>query len=259
MIFNTSGGGAGLNFKIIPYATEVDLLAAKPSNNTIGVVTEHDITSWIFSLAQPTESSEGMLWVKTINDSSVGFNALKKNGLFVYPNSAMQYVDGAWKSVSAQSYINGVWVPWRVYVYNNGDTCDLTTGGWTGYAKKTNAELGSAVTPTITYNTNNVTVSTSGSSYPAAMVCTNKKIDLTHRSTLYYDGLVSTKTVYVSVWSEIGTYVESNRAAAVAIESNSRTITSVDVSSLTGEYYVGLSLKGNDTKPAATMYGMWVE
>ena len=254
-----SSGGTSLNFKIIPYTTEEALLAATPAENTIGIITDTKITSWIFAVSEPSEPAEGMLWIKTGDSSPVAFNALKKNGIMICPISAMQYVSGAWVSVTAKSYVGGSWVNWITYLYNNGDTCDDVTGGWVGYSKKTSSGLGTAVTPTITYEADHVVFAATSTSYPAAMFCTKEKIDLSNRTMLYFDGFVTTKTVYLSVWTDIGDYVTSNQVLAATIDVGDRAVTGVDVSALEGSYYVGFQLKGNETKPSATMYALWAE
>ena len=79
------GGGAALNFKVLAYATEEALLTATPANNTIGIITETPITSWIFSATEPSPAEAGMVWITVNTYSSVKFNALKKNGIQVYP------------------------------------------------------------------------------------------------------------------------------------------------------------------------------
>ena len=62
MIFNvTGGGGAALNFKVLAYATEEVLLAATSVENTIGIITETPITSWIFSATEPSPAAAGMV------------------------------------------------------------------------------------------------------------------------------------------------------------------------------------------------------
>jgi hypothetical protein len=125
-----AGGSNPLNFKIVSYVTEEELLAASPKENTVGVVTADTITSWIFSATEPTDPVEGMVWFSTSTTSHAAFNALKKNTLQVYPISAKQYIGGACVDVETKSFQNGVWVEWVKYLYNNGDECVSITGGW---------------------------------------------------------------------------------------------------------------------------------
>jgi hypothetical protein len=106
-----AGGGAGLNFKIAGNPKP-----GNPAENTIWVDTETPITSWIFSEEKPSPAEDGMVWFNIGTSSAVAFNALKKNGIMVYPISAKQYVNGAWVDVEAKSYQNGVWEAWATIV-----------------------------------------------------------------------------------------------------------------------------------------------
>lgn len=106
------GGGTSLNFDVKAYATEEALLAATPKENTIGIITTNKITGWLFSATEPESPTEGMVWISTGASSTIEFNALKKNGIQVYPLSAKQYVSGAWVDVTAMSYQGGEWVEW---------------------------------------------------------------------------------------------------------------------------------------------------
>lgn len=105
---NTGGGGSGgLNFQVIGGTTA----PSNPKENMIWVNTSTKITSYIFSATQPTGSA-GMVWISTGTSSTVEFNALKKNGIQVYPISAKQYIGGAWVDVEAKIYQGGSWVDW---------------------------------------------------------------------------------------------------------------------------------------------------
>lgn len=127
MIFNvTGGGGAALNFKVLAYATEADLQAATPAENTIGIITETPITSWIFSATEPSPAAAGMVWITVGTASTFEFNALKKNAIQIYPISAKQYVSGAWMDVTAMSYQGGEWVAWVSYIAINEEEWNKT-------------------------------------------------------------------------------------------------------------------------------------
>mgnify|MGYP003303869401 CR=1 FL=1 len=129
MIFNVSGGGGtALNFRVVGGTTA----PSNPKENTIWVNTSTDITSWVFSATQPTAAS-GRVWISVGTSSVVEFNALKKNGIQVYPISAKQYVSGVWVDKPAKSYQNGEWVEWITYLLNGSDFCDSLTGGWEFY------------------------------------------------------------------------------------------------------------------------------
>lgn len=118
MIFNvTGGGGAALNFKVVGGTTQ----PTNPTENTIWVNTSTTISSYVFAAAAPSNPTSGMVWISIGTASGAEFNALKKNGLQVYPISAKQYVNGAWASVTAKSYQSGAWVEWISFLYDRGE------------------------------------------------------------------------------------------------------------------------------------------
>lgn len=116
-ITNAGGGGGGsLNFKVAGGTSA----PSSPAENTIWVNTAADITGWTFSRVAPSSPKEGTVWLKTGLSSSVGFNALKKNGLWVYPTACQQYISGAWVAKTAKTYQSGAWVEWLYWLYDTG-------------------------------------------------------------------------------------------------------------------------------------------
>lgn len=122
------GGSNPLNFKVVGGLVQPE----NPRENTIWVNTDVPITGWIFSATKPEAPAEGMVWFTTGTFSAAEFNALKKNGLAVYPVSARQYVSGAWEKKPAALYQRGTWaeLDHKLYLYKNGDSCADITGGW---------------------------------------------------------------------------------------------------------------------------------
>ena len=113
------GGGSDLNFKAIAVASE-SALPSTAAENTIAVITTAPITSYVFSSTAPTSPAEGMVWFATSTASTVGFNAIKRNGLWVYPTGCQQYVSGAWVPKTSKTYQNGAWVDWDIVLYADG-------------------------------------------------------------------------------------------------------------------------------------------
>lgn len=75
--------------------------------------------TWDVSFVEP---ADGVVWIQTGTASSASFNALKKNGIQVYPISAKQYIGGTWVDMTAKIYQNGTWVDWinTIMLYDNG-------------------------------------------------------------------------------------------------------------------------------------------
>lgn len=244
-------GGASLSFKIIPYATEAALLAASPAENIIGVVTTSKITSWIFAADQPSDASEGLLWIKTGTASPVAFNALKKNGITVYPLIAMQYVGGVWTDVTAKSYQGGAWVDWWAgELYDSGDEFTAITGGW--LFKGVNNEI-SGTTYYITKNSDHIQVKAPGSGNLAG-ASPEKAIDLSSFSTLH--------VLYIQPQVAPGIYVAKSfptteiAAQKEAAKASVQTETTLDISSLDGNYEIIIADRGSTA--ALKIYKVWL-
>lgn len=137
MIFNMTNGGGGtaaLSFKVVAYESVEALQTSTPKENTIGVVTTTPITSWTFSVTEPSNIESGMAWFIVDYESNVEFNALNKNSIQIKPRRTKQFIDGEWTNVLTWIYQDSEWKEWinRLYLYNVGSTCDNVTGGWTG-------------------------------------------------------------------------------------------------------------------------------
>lgn len=237
MIFNMSGGGgAALNFKVMGGTAE----PSNPAENTIWIDTDAKITGWLFSSHQPENPAEGMVWIATGSASNAEFNALKKNNITVYPLSAKQYVSGAWVDKTAKSYQNGAWVDWwNGELYDTGNEYEAFTGGWTATALFSSTQ--------VTKDTTSMTIKTDYGD--DALYCSNK-MDLTDFSKLVVTGKSFRNNssaerregnTKICVWSAIGSSVSDNRVAYAnypAADYDGEF--ELDVSSLTGEYYVGV-------------------
>lgn len=115
MIFNMTGGGAPLNFKVVGGTTQ----PSNPTENTIWVNTSTAISNWIFSATQPTSPQSGCVWFTVGSVSQIAFNSLKKNMIMVYPMSAMQYSGISWAKVTAKIYQNNTWKPFSQIIIPN--------------------------------------------------------------------------------------------------------------------------------------------
>ena len=126
--------------------------------------------------------TEGMVWIATGTTSTVEFNALKKNGITVYPLGAKQYVSGAWVDKIAKIYQDSGWksVLSTVYLFKSGE------GSLVPFTKKLSGS-GSGYACEIT--TSNITASSYVSDSEAGYVSfyTTNKVDLTGFSTLYFE------------------------------------------------------------------------
>lgn len=237
MIFNMSGGGASLNFKVFGNPQP-----ANPAENSIWIDTDIDIPSVSFTFAEPANPVEGMVWIYNGASSPVAFNALKKNEIRVYPISAKQYVSGAWVSKTAQSYQNGSWESWTTYYYKEGNTYDDVTGG---YTHDTDTTL----------EADNMKMYTDGDG-ATAYATTNNKVDVSGISTLYVkfnikavSSYTRTARVYfcasdsklTTVGGSVGSGAEAYKDYSAG--TNAEDTIALDVSSVTGSKYIFVGVK----------------
>ena len=235
------GGGVPLNFKVVgnPQPTN-------PKENTIWVNTDTKITSYHFSATQPSSPTAGMVWIPTAATSPVAFSAVKKNSLMVYPMSAKQYVSGKWVEKEVKIYQGSKWSSfWNGELYKSGNEYAAVTGGWVGKALRGN-ESGSDLMPTITRAAGSITASIDSSS-SGGVIHTAKKVDLTPYKKIRFKGTLNTHTYYsnsyLCVWSHFGTHWKNNVASVgISGEGGNKVNAELDISSLSGEYYVGFGL-----------------
>lgn len=251
MIFNMTGGGSGsasLNFKIVGGTTQ----PANPAENTIWINTDTETSGWIFIIDEPTEPEEGLVWIKTATSSAVDFNALKKNEIHVYPLCAKQYINGVWIDVEALCYQNGVWISLGEYLFNYGKQ----TYQWIASSlPSTTADNNYHVTPGITTNPDgSVTIALSDSGEPnnqrpfgSGIYRVYEAVDVTDFKTITIDAEISGYSAYwgltlyptgADAWSNNREY-GGDSVACLWLPAG-RFTTVLDVSSISGTYYIGV-------------------
>jgi hypothetical protein len=250
------GGSGGLNVTLIASTTQPN----NPAENTIWINSNVAINGWAFASAAPTGAQDGAVWIQTTTDSTVAFNAAKKGVLMVYPLMCKQYLSGAWTEVTAKSYINSAWRDWLVYLYSPGNPHTELTGGWEGKAhRRVDTVDGYGVTsyaPTITQGAESMTVTLTAPNYYnySGSARTVNKIDLTDFDQIVFNLTFPGGIVYVYVTQSDTSY---SAVKQLAVTGGTNKAVSLDVSDLSGEYYVGINLlAGSGT---ATVYVNKVE
>lgn len=223
MIFNMSGGGQQLNFKVVGGTGAPDA----PKENMIWVNTDTEISGWIFSVEEPSPPEEGLVWIALSTNSAAAFNALKKNGIYVCPRSAKQYISGAWADVTAKSYQGGSWVEWYTWLYNAGNEFSDLTGSWTGdgYSFKNSG---------VTKNEDSITLASVFGEYKSNIGTANK-INLQGKRYLKATGyaLAESKATLLVLNSK-----DIYDIAAQAYFLTAETEISIPLDALQGEYYI---------------------
>lgn len=180
----------------------------------------------------------GAVWFSTGLSSPREFNALKKNCICIYPIYAKQWINGSWVRVTAMSYQSGEWREWITYLYNKGDQCTDITGGWKGQIK----ENYTGVAPGYTFNADNIRIYKGTTSEgKMGVLATVNKIDLTNVNIVTFK--ITVNTTIGGAVCYVGNKNNNNEGAAAQTEvgkTTGLTECSIDVSALTGSYYVGL-------------------
>lgn len=232
MIFNMTGGGAPLNFKVVPNPQP-----DTAKENTIWVDTDR-INNYYFSATQPENMVNYDVWFHVGTSSSVEFNALKKNGIQVYPISAKQYIGGAWVDKTVKSYHNGAWVNWihLNYVFYYGKQIyPWQTRGW---------EMSSSYTakaPTATTNSDGsvtLLMPYSSTRFSGVYELVND-FDVTKYNKLTLDATCNQQGLYLAVVKRSSTYCHTDAAAIVSLDSSK----TLSISALTGSYDIVLILR----------------
>lgn len=239
-----SSGRTSLGFEIVGGTTR----PAKPTQNLVWVNTNVDITGYAFSATEPTNPVEGMLLVTIANSSSIkSVFTVDKEWVTLYLVSVKQYIGGVWVDKSAMNYQNGVWTDlWTGELYTPGNEWKSVTGGWVckencgskyaGLSVLAKTEIGLKV-----YTAPN---------YGGLVRCSNK-IDVTNYDTL---SVTATASCNIFVLSDLtlSEWNPTNMKAHTAL-SGSGTKT-LDISALTGEFYIAIGHAVSYDASAVTFY-----
>ena len=247
MIYVLSGG-AGLNFKVVGGTTQ----PTNPTENTIWVNTDTTITSYKLSPTTPTNPTDGMAWIDTAASGIVAFNALKKNGIQVYPTACNQYINGAWWAKDSAVYQHGEWKELVVNVFDDGkiffgefvvskaERCSIadgkiklsysgTDGSWAYFTETVNVT-----------NLNKLRIESTVSAY--------------YESGGYAFHPVVSLTNTTPVSSGVPSIMNRSAAYVRLGKTSTPTIYEVDISQLSGDYYIEIGAIAT-----GEIYRIWFE
>lgn len=236
------GGGVPLNFKVVGNPKPTN-----PKENTIWLNTDVKITGYYFQEEQPADMKQGEVFILTGAKSYASFNALKKNTVKVLPLRAVQMKSGTMTNVDAEIYQNGKWERW-VYVVD----LDVNTWSRTANVQVTNTYTNSGGKLVLKASQDSNVYKNTGifhktpidlTGYTACKVNLSYKgngndsmaVGLTQNKDLSFAGDATVKYTYQS-------NVELNKTI------------NLDVSNLTGNYYIMLSLRlSGNGRPSMTV------
>jgi len=233
----SGGGGGGLTLSVKAYET----LPETEKENTIAVITAMDIPNFVIISTEPQTKSTGTVWINT--DGGGVSVAIDEDGIVtLFPAVCKQWDGSSWLGCDAYVYQNGVWVQFAadapVY-FDDGDEFVGITGGWTTdiFTNSARPNKGAvSITNTLNINTAN--------GNQAGILGTANKVDLTDVEAIYYVCTTSSGSPSLSVLS--GTDVQTEKVATKATPLGSG---SLDVSSLSGKYYIAVWIAGSSSSP----------
>lgn len=232
---NVGSGSGGLNFKIVGGTVE----PANAKENTIWVNTDVPITSYSFSATEPTDFTEGMVWIHTGASSTTAFNALRKNAVQVYPNAASQHINGSWVSKDAMMYQNGNWLSWTFYLYDKG-VFNKTAGNLVQKAISYNGANPGPIT--IEKRTGSVSIRPNGGT--SGLAYFDNQIDLTPYETLCFYGRAEILASGGSPMCGIGVWDTSFQPVALLEGMRPDGLYTLDISAISGTHYIGIAVYG---------------
>lgn len=192
-------------------------------------------------LVDMLEKAEGTVWFQTGATSTVEFNALKKNGLQVYPLKASRYISGAWTEVAAKIYQSGSWK-------------DLVTD-FVLYDRGTkNVTFTKSGDGSFTENSNYLLLKTDGTAEATFDLFAAEPIDLTHYKTLAME-----YSNYSSGWVCAAMVMNGEDVEARANASSSQTsgTATVDISTITGERKLKIRLYSSSATARSVRILSW--
>lgn len=252
MIFNPSGGGGAaekLSFAVVGSASQ----PSAPAANTIWVKTSVAITSWAMQPTAPSGPSAGMVWIKTALSGGAALNAITKNALTIALVGCQQYSGTAWEPKEASLYTGSAWVQFAVE-----QLILFAAGG--GYTDKwaTDYQASGYTVNAGTIADDGLTVATPYGPY--SVLGTAAPIDVTNFASVNADVTYTVGGGGVIQMTMPTDKANINASPSVAITATGTV--SVDVSSLTGEYYVafmGTGSRGGGFGATATITKVWCE
>lgn len=147
-------------------------------------------------------------------------------------------------TITTDGEIKSLTLNYAIWLLKDGDQCTAATGGWQAAAlKEDNYSI--PTKPTVSYSGGKVTLSigSNDNGDPCGGLVTSNKIDLTNIKTIIFSGAIaeSPKQVYKVFVNTTGS--AQNTKASVTITSSNASLAKLDVSSLSGTYYVFLLVK----------------
>ena len=254
MIFNPSGGGGAaekLNVTVTGSASQ----PSSPAANTVWVKTSTAITSWAMQPTAPTSPTFGMVWIKTALTGGASLNALTKNALDIALVGCQQYSGSAWEPKEASIYSGSAWVQFAAE-----QLILFAPGG--GYADNWATDYEASG-----YTVNAGTIADDGLTVtapfgPYSVLGTAAKIDVTNFAAVSAEVTYTAGTQGGGVIQMTMPTDKANINASPNVAITATGTVTIDVSALTGEYYIafmGTGSRGAGYGATAKITKVWCE
>lgn len=232
------GGGKSLNFDYVSASSYANLPSASTQKeNTFGLITSVSIPDGGFSIRTKLSTSPvaGEVVALVGHDSTQIFEAIAGSGVYVYPVTVYQFQSGVWVCIETYLMQSAAWGIVKIYYYSDGLLAGYTWAGWANGAAS-HADGGSCLIASILVD------STSG----AAGKYMAEVVDLSpyNTITLDYDFTHESEGTWGSYLYVNGAPTTSINAACpasaahVALPTGSNVQAALDVSGLSGSYYI---------------------
>lgn len=198
------------------------------------------------------DAEEGYVYITTgtfwNKETSVDFDRRQNYYLFLYPANCVQRIGGKWVSKNAYVYNDtGEWHQFsstQYAIFNAGGATDYS-GGWKAYAYKSQSSGSTPNAPTFSIGAT-FNIDLYGQyEYNMGTVFSEAAIDLTKYSTLVIE-VASTQTggAYGGFSCGLCASKQNNWTPAATATDVSAGTHTIDISALSGSYYLSLSLGG---------------
>ena len=216
MIFHPFLGAGTKGAKVKAYSSEEKLPSAA-KDGTMAVISATSVGNvYVQNTSPSTPSAQDLLIVFSAN----GNLPAVVGDVVLYPNAAVQYLNGSWTRVPLKIFIKGAWhdAVADTVLYSNGNEAQDITGGW--YASSALEFIKEASRLTIA----------------SGVVSTVLRVDLTYYSALKVKvQCTSGNPSYIGI-GRTPTYIEIQTATGSNESSASTRV--VDLSGVEGEYYI---------------------
>ena len=223
-------GGGGAELDITAYSA-VGSLPTSADEGAVAIITTTAINVVHAAADEPTPDGSGDVWIwlgdNQLVDIDIGSNIL------LPPKAAFQYISSAWTYIESYVYHSGAWVEVTLYVYDTGDFYLVDSYSAVSYGGNNYSQV------TISLESGFIKYLCTGTGDRETRYgWTTTLVDLTDVDTIRFS--YSTTGAIDCCNFKVSTTRTNSAAASAAGTYGASQTKDLDVSSLTGEYYIGL-------------------